>query len=102
MLLEDEGHHVMGGLSRFRCSGGRAGFSSRRGASRRRNADKSGYEVAREIRSRYADPAPILIAISGRYKQGSDKVLAEIVGFDYHLSKPYEAKTLLALLAPPG
>jgi DNA-binding response OmpR family regulator len=40
--------------------------------------DMSGYEVAQEIRRKYGLVRPRLIAISGRYKQGSDKVLAEI------------------------
>jgi DNA-binding response OmpR family regulator len=60
--------------------------------------DKSGYELAKEIRSRYGDVRPLLIAISGRYKQVSDKMLGQIVGFDHYLLKPYEPKELLALL----
>lgn len=61
--------------------------------------DLSGYEVAQQIRSRYGAIRPLLIAISGRYKQGSDKILAEIVGFNHHVAKPYEPGALLALLA---
>jgi DNA-binding response OmpR family regulator len=60
--------------------------------------DMSGYEVAQEIRRKYGLVRPRLIAISGRYKQGSDKVLAEIVGFNHHVAKPYEPGALLALL----
>jgi DNA-binding response OmpR family regulator len=60
--------------------------------------DMSGYEVAKEIRARYGLVKPRLIAISGRYTQGSDKVLAEIVGFNHHVTKPYEPNALLALL----
>ena len=60
--------------------------------------DKSGYEVAQEIRKRYGEVRPLLIAISGRYKKASDKMLGEIVGFDHYLLKPYEPKDLLALL----
>jgi DNA-binding response OmpR family regulator len=60
--------------------------------------DRSGYEVAQEIRRKHGLVRPRLIAISGRYKQGSDKVLAEIVGFNHHLAKPYEPNALLALL----
>jgi DNA-binding response OmpR family regulator len=58
----------------------------------------NGYEVARLIRSRYGGASPLLVAISGQFKQGSDKVLAEIVGFDYHLPKPCDPGELLALL----
>ena len=60
--------------------------------------DKSGYELAQEIRKRYGEVRPLLIAITGRYKKASDKMLGEIVGFDHYLLKPYEAKDLLALL----
>jgi DNA-binding response OmpR family regulator len=62
--------------------------------------DKSGYEIAKEIRAKYGLVKPLLIVISGRYKQGSDKVLAEIVGFNHHVAKPYEPRALLALLEP--
>ena len=60
--------------------------------------DMSGYEVARKIRSRYGEVKPMLIAISGRYKQESDKLLARTVGFDHHVAKPYDPNELLALL----
>ena len=59
----------------------------------------SGWDVARQIRSRLGEERPFLIALSGVYKQSADKVLAQIVGFDYYLSKPYEPAVLLALLA---
>jgi DNA-binding response OmpR family regulator len=60
--------------------------------------DKSGYELAKEIRARHGEIRPLLIAISGRYKQASDRMLGQIVGFDHYLLKPYEPKDLLALL----
>jgi DNA-binding response OmpR family regulator len=60
----------------------------------------SGYEVARLIRSKHGDSRPLLIAISGVYTQGSDRALAEIVGFNHHVAKPYDIGALLALLAP--
>jgi len=60
--------------------------------------DKSGYEIAKEIRKRYGQIKPLLIAVSGRYKKVSDRMLGEIVGFDHYLLKPYEPKELLALL----
>jgi two-component system, chemotaxis family, CheB/CheR fusion protein len=60
----------------------------------------SGYEVARRIRLRYGDSRPKLIALSGHYRKESDRLLAHIVGFDHHLSKPYEFESLLALLPP--
>jgi DNA-binding response OmpR family regulator len=61
--------------------------------------DVSGWELAREIRRRSGEQQPVLIAISGRYKQAADKLLGELVGFDHHLTKPCDPKALLALLA---
>ena len=60
--------------------------------------DRSGYEIAKEIRARYGQIRPLLIAITGRYKQSSDKMLGQIVGFDHYLLKPYDPKELIALL----
>ena len=60
--------------------------------------DLSGYEIAKEIRKRYGVITPLLIAVTGRYKQASDKLLGQIVGFDHYLLKPYEPNELLALL----
>ena len=60
--------------------------------------DRSGYELAKEIRKRYGEIRPLLIAITGRYKQTSDRMLGEIVGFDHYLLKPYEPKDLIQLL----
>jgi DNA-binding response OmpR family regulator len=62
--------------------------------------DKSGFQIAQEIRSRPGGGLPLLIAISGRYKQGSDRILSELVGFDHHVAKPYDLNALLRLLAP--
>ena len=60
--------------------------------------DRSGYEIAKEIRERYGQITPLLIAITGKYKQASDKMLGEMVGFDHYLVKPYDPNELLALL----
>ena len=60
--------------------------------------DLSGYEVAKEIRKRFGVITPLLIAITGRYKQASDRMLGQIVGFDHYLLKPYQPGELLALL----
>lgn len=60
--------------------------------------DMSGYEVAQELRRRYGEVRPLLIAISGHHKKGSDRVLAEIAGFNHHVAKPYDPDALLGLL----
>jgi DNA-binding response OmpR family regulator len=61
--------------------------------------DLSGWEVARVIRRKYGDERPLLIAISGRYKQAADKLLGTLAGFNHHMDKPYDPGRLLALLA---
>jgi len=58
----------------------------------------TGYEAARRLRQRYGDDCPVLIALTG-WKQASDKILANLAGFDHHVSKPYEAAELIRMLA---
>ncbi len=61
--------------------------------------DRSGYELVRDLRLTYGDaaPRPVLIAVTG-WNKGSDKILAELAGFDHHVGKPYDPTFLLALL----
>ncbi|HEX6156163.1 MAG TPA: response regulator [Burkholderiales bacterium] len=98
LLLNDEGHDVIG-LSK--------GKEVMRAVEEFRPdvvvldiamPDRSGYEIAKEIRERYGQITPLLIAITGKYKQASDKMLGEMVGFDHYLVKPYNPNELLALL----
>ena len=63
--------------------------------------DRNGYDLAREIRSRYGNRAPRLIAVTG-WKKASDRMLAKMAGFDHHVAKPYDPVALLGLLAPRG
>jgi CheY-like chemotaxis protein len=58
----------------------------------------TGYEAARRLRQRYGDDCPVLIALTG-WKQASDKILANLAGFDHHVAKPYEPAELIRLLA---
>src|SRR5688500_12395495 len=60
----------------------------------------SGFEVAHTIRARHGDTRPMIIGISGVYKKGSDRILADINGFNHYLVKPYDPDALIALLAP--
>jgi DNA-binding response OmpR family regulator len=62
--------------------------------------EKSGYEIAEQIRKHPRGQRVLLIGISGQYKQGSDKLLADLKGFDHYLLKPFDPAALLALLAP--
>jgi CheY-like chemotaxis protein len=59
---------------------------------------QTGWDVARDIRRVKGHARPLLIALSGVYKNSADKILSEIAGFNYYLSKPYEPKVLMALL----
>jgi CheY-like chemotaxis protein len=58
----------------------------------------SGYDVAREVRAEFGK-RPLLIAVTG-WKQSSDRILARLAGFDHHVAKPFESKTILELIAP--
>jgi CheY-like chemotaxis protein len=58
----------------------------------------TGYEAARRLRQRYGERCPVLIAVTG-WKKASDKILANLAGFDHHVAKPYAPADLLRLLA---
>ena len=60
----------------------------------------SGYALARDLRERHGNSAPLLIAISGVWTHSSDRSLGEAVGFDHYFIKPYDVKTILSLLEP--
>lgn len=59
----------------------------------------SGWEVARRIRAQIP-PAkqPILIAITGEYVKEPDRILSDILGFDFFLVKPADPNVVLALI----
>ena len=59
-----------------------------------------GYIVARQIREYCGNTRPLLIGISGRYKESGDKAFAEVIGIDHYLVKPYDPAWVMALLAP--
>lgn len=59
----------------------------------------NGWDLAKELRRRTDNrPRPFLIAISGQYMKAADRVLAQISGFNYFLTKPYDPQVLLALI----
>lgn len=61
----------------------------------------SGYAVAQALRLSFTDTGrPLLIAISGMWKEMPDRRVAQTVGFDAHLTKPCDPKQVLRLLAP--
>jgi len=101
MLLEDEGHVVQGVEN---------GDEVMRLVRRMRPdavildigmPGQSGYAVAQDIRAAYYGMRkPLLIAITGLYKKPADRMLSQMVGFDHHLLKPYDAKDITDLLQP--
>lgn len=98
-LLRDEGHDVWGLYRGKELVQAVKGFDPDAMIIDIKLPDASGFEVAEKIRERFGR-RPLLIAISGVFKKGADRVLAEIVGFDHHLSKPFDFDTLLRLLEP--
>jgi two-component system CheB/CheR fusion protein len=58
-----------------------------------------GYEVARRIREEQADEKILLIAATG-YKKNEARL--KQAGFDQHLIKPFDMKSLSALIAGLG
>jgi DNA-binding response OmpR family regulator len=59
----------------------------------------TGYDVAREIRQVFGKGRPLLIAVTG-WKQSSDRILAQLAGFDHHLAKPFDPRKLVELIEP--
>lgn len=61
--------------------------------------EMSGYAIAQDLRTHYyGSRAPLLIAISGKWNRPSEKLLAQVVGFDHHFEKPCDPERLLQLL----
>jgi CheY-like chemotaxis protein len=58
----------------------------------------NGWDVAEEVRKRMGQKRPMLIALSGQYTKPSDRVLAQIKGFNYYLTKPADPVVLLTLI----
>jgi DNA-binding response OmpR family regulator len=100
MLLREEGHDVRGVYASRQVMGHVIDFDPDAVLLDIHMPELSGWEVARTIRERRGADRPLLIGISGEYKQGADKILSQILGFNHYLVKPYPPAELLALLAP--
>lgn len=60
-----------------------------------------GFQIAREIRAAVAGvKKPLLVAISGVYTRAPDILLSRSVGFDHHLTKPFDRRILTETLRP--
>lgn len=59
----------------------------------------NGWDLAKRIRAlKGSGPRPMMIAISGRYTKSADRLLAQISGFNYYLTKPCDPQVLIALI----
>ena len=62
--------------------------------------DGSGYAIAHDIRVLCGRTRPMLIALTGLYREGADKSMSKAMGFDHFITKPYDINYLLKLIAP--
>jgi len=59
----------------------------------------SGYAVAQALRHSFTEARrPLLIGITGMWKESPDRLVAQQVGFDHHFTKPCDPREVLALL----
>jgi DNA-binding response OmpR family regulator len=101
MVLKHEGHEVRGVYNGPQVLSALADFEADAILLDIAMPELSGWEVARRIRERYGSKrGPLLIGISGQYKQAVDKILSDIIGFDHYLTKPYEPSDVLRFIAP--
>lgn len=100
MLLRDEGHETHGAYTAQQAQDACLKFGPDALILDIALGQSSGYDVARRVRLRHGEDQPVIIGVSGIYRKGPDRILAEINGFNHYLVKPYEASELLALLAP--
>ena len=58
----------------------------------------SGYAIGRQLKHLYGPERPVMIAISGKWYRGADRVHASDVGFDHFLEKPADPRELCRIL----
>ena len=97
-LLRDEGHETRGLYKGTDVMAAMAAFDPDVVLLDIAMPERSGWEVAREIRQSCGLTRPLLIAISGVYKQAADQILGTLAGFNHYLAKPYDPSVLLKLL----
>jgi DNA-binding response OmpR family regulator len=99
MILRDEGHEVRAVHSGRSVMGAVIDFGPHAVILDLHLPDISGWQIASTIRARRAKP-PLLIAITGYFTKGADRILSQLTGFDHYVVKPCEPKELLKLLEP--
>jgi CheY-like chemotaxis protein len=60
--------------------------------------DRTGYDLATELRTTYGEACPALIAVTA-YRSPNDKAQARLSGFHHHIGKPYNPAALIHLLS---
>lgn len=97
-ILEDEGHIVHtvthGGLVREAVSR----FKPEVCILDIEMPGETGYSLAGKLSKMQPGERPVLIAISGKWKTQTDKLLAKTVGFDYFFEKPADPSQLIGAL----
>jgi DNA-binding response OmpR family regulator len=58
----------------------------------------SGYAIAKELKERHGNLAPLLIAMTGVWTGSADQKLGRAAGFVHYLVKPFEPKEILRLV----
>ena len=100
MLLRDEGHEVRGFHQTGDALRAITDFDPDAVLLDINMPDVNGFSAAAEIRRRHGRQRPLLIAITGVFTKGSDRLLTQLNGFDHHLVKPYGPTELLGLIEP--
>jgi DNA-binding response OmpR family regulator len=62
--------------------------------------DGSGYALADSIRAQCGRDRPMIIALTGLYREGPDKSISKSIGIDHFLTKPFATDRLLELITP--
>ena len=99
MLLSEEGYEVHSAYSSRRVMDALTDFDPDVVVLDIHLPERSGWEVAWTIRYWRGKERPMLIGVSGLYREGADRVLSQLVGFNHYLMKPYAPADLLALIA---
>jgi DNA-binding response OmpR family regulator len=102
LLLEDEGHEVRGVHDGKEALVEFAEFDPDVVIVDIGLPKANGWEVARAVRKMSEGARPLMIGISGQYTKSADRVLSEMSGFNYFLTKPFDPNALMALVVAHG
>lgn len=104
-LLSDEGHTVHSVTNGSLVEGAVRAFKPQVCILDIEMPGKNGYALVQDILASELLPHPLMIAISGIWKNQTDRMLARMVGFDYFFAKPADPAELIDVIedyaAPP-